>query len=83
VRLLFDSLSSCSGLLKHAAATRMAAATVPTLTFTVLPSSQYPGAELADRGPRGPVQLTACADRRLWVSCRLLRVLLPVTSSTA
>jgi hypothetical protein len=35
VRLLFDLLSSCSGLLKHAAATTLAAVTLPTLTFNV------------------------------------------------
>ena len=35
MRLLFDLLSSCSGLLKHAAAKRPAAVTVPTLTFNV------------------------------------------------
>jgi hypothetical protein len=35
VRLLFDLLSSCSGLLKHAAATTPAAVTIPPLTFNV------------------------------------------------
>jgi hypothetical protein len=38
VRLLFDLLPSCSGLLKHAAATTPAAVTVPTLTFNALQS---------------------------------------------
>ena len=36
MQLLFDLLSSCSGLLKHAAATTPAAVTVPTLTTNVL-----------------------------------------------
>ena len=35
MRLLFDLLSSCSGLLKHAAATTPAAVTIPPLTFNV------------------------------------------------
>jgi hypothetical protein len=38
VRLLFDLLSSCSGHLKHAAATTPAAVTVPTLTLNALQS---------------------------------------------
>ena len=51
VRLLFDLMSSCSGLLKRAAATTPTAVTVITLTFNVL---QRPCAEAAmggrDRG---------------------------------
>ena len=42
--------SSCSGLLKHAAATTPAAVTVPTLTFNVL---QRPCAEAAMGGRGG------------------------------
>jgi hypothetical protein len=36
--MLFDLLSSCSGLMKHAGATTPTAVTVPTLTFNVLQS---------------------------------------------
>jgi hypothetical protein len=39
VRLLFDLLSSCSGLLKHTAATTPAAVTVPTLRLPPGPPS--------------------------------------------
>ena len=35
MRLLFDLLSSCSGLLKHAAATTRPPSTLPPLTFNV------------------------------------------------
>jgi hypothetical protein len=38
VRLLFDLLSSCSGLLKHAAATTRPPSILPPLTFNVLQS---------------------------------------------
>jgi len=47
VRLLFDLLASCSGFLRHAAATTPAAVTVPTLTFNFCTSQVWTPAGLA------------------------------------